>query len=347
MVAALQDYGVDNDTLPRLSDINVNRSARELLRAAAANSEDLAHAALLAAVAFARDPSLGEAYRNETATPQVREWSLRSNEKLRDYRYAAHVEAARAAAGQAPERVLRFLKDFHGLQRAPRAHPKQQPGWLFFPGIRAQPWFEPLDFPWTTGVAQRWESVANDYRGLMESEARAGPYMRSDMGLPSSWNHLADQMTWSAFHLYRGGQPDGQLLTQCDATMSALRDVPLARAQGHAPEVFFSVLQPGIHIPPHVGLTNAKLTVHLPLWIPDNCGIRVGGETRRWRIGECLIFDDSFEHEAWNRSAEPRVVLIFEIWHPDLTAPEIRALQAIIACTDDWNRRVAELASPI
>jgi aspartyl/asparaginyl beta-hydroxylase (cupin superfamily) len=59
------------------------------------------------------------------------------------------------------------------------------------------------------------------------------------------------------------------------------------------------------------------------------CGIRVGGEERTWQVGKCLVFEDSFEHEAWNDGNETRAVLVVDLWHPDLTSIEIQALRGL------------------
>lgn len=75
----------------------------------------------------------------------------------------------------------------------------------------------------------------------------------------------------------------------------------------------FSVLRPGTRIQPHAGYQGDFLRCHLALSVPEgDCGIRVGGETRAWREGEALVLDDRLEHEAWNLTAEPRVVLLFD-----------------------------------
>ncbi len=64
--------------------------------------------------------------------------------------------------------------------------------------------------------------------------------------------------------------------------------------------------------------------------MPDgDCAIRVGEEVRRWQQGQCLVFDDYFEHEAWNRTGEDRIVLIVDLWHPGLTATEVRLLEGL------------------
>ena len=80
----------------------------------------------------------------------------------------------------------------------------------------------------------------------------------------------------------------------------------------------FSYLEPHTHILPHKGYSRMVLRCHLPLIVPEanKCAIRVGNETRHWEEGKLLIFDDSFEHEAWNQSNERRVVLMFDIPNP-------------------------------
>ena len=84
----------------------------------------------------------------------------------------------------------------------------------------------------------------------------------------------------------------------------------------------FSILKPGAVIPPHTGVTNIRAVVHLPLVVPPGCGFRVGAETREWREGVAWAFDDTIEHEAWNRSSSPRAILIVDAWNPYLTEEE-------------------------
>ena len=69
-------------------------------------------------------------------------------------------------------------------------------------------------------------------------------------------------------------------------------------------------------------MTNVRSIVHLPLIVPTGCGFRVGGESREWREGEAFVFDDTIEHEAWNRSSEERAVLIIDTWNPHLSNHE-------------------------
>ncbi|MGH8402521.1 MAG: aspartyl/asparaginyl beta-hydroxylase domain-containing protein, partial [Gammaproteobacteria bacterium] len=136
---------------------------------------------------------------------------------------------------------------------------------------------------------------------------------------------------------YKGGERNESHCRQCPITAAAVEKLPLVHTPGHSPEVFFSILKPGTHIPPHYGLANFKLAVHLPLIIPGDCAIRVGNETRTWTESQCLIFDDSFQHEAWNNSSKLRVVLILEVWNPQLSEEEQQAVAAVLGVIRDFD----------
>ncbi len=73
---------------------------------------------------------------------------------------------------------------------------------------------------------------------------------------------------------------------------------------------------------------------HIPLIAPPDCALRVGSETRAWEDGKALIFDDSFEHEAWNRSDRTRIILLFEIWRPEIGPAEREELTLLFEAID-------------
>ena len=102
-----------------------------------------------------------------------------------------------------------------------------------------------------------------------------------------------------------------------------LRSLPLA---ADLPEgnICLSILEPGTELHAHCGPTNVRLRAHLGLRVPERCGLSVGEEVLSWREGEWLVFDDSFEHLAWNRSDRPRVILIVDLWHPQIDTAELR-----------------------
>ena len=107
----------------------------------------------------------------------------------------------------------------------------------------------------------------------------------------------------------------------CPNTSKIINDIP------ELISCDFSYMEPGTHVLPHRGYTRMVLRCHLPLIVPkgNKCGIRVGNETKYWEEGKLMIFDDSYEHEAWNRSDEKRIILMFDIPNPlwDYSAHEI------------------------
>jgi aspartyl/asparaginyl beta-hydroxylase (cupin superfamily) len=93
---------------------------------------------------------------------------------------------------------------------------------------------------------------------------------------------------------------------------------------------YVSKMAPGTHVAAHCGPTNLRLRCHLGIQVPEgDCAIRVGDELRGWREGKCVVFDDSLEHESWNHTAETRIVLIIDLWHPDLAPEEIVLLEGL------------------
>jgi aspartate beta-hydroxylase len=119
-----------------------------------------------------------------------------------------------------------------------------------------------------------------------------------------------------------------------------LEALPLGRIREHGPEVLFSVFTAGTHLLPHRGVTNIRSVAHLPLIIPRDCALQVGGEIHEWKRGEVVVFDDTFEHEAWNRSDQVRVVLIFDVWNPHLTDVEREAMRELVAAIGDFRHAV-------
>jgi aspartate beta-hydroxylase len=135
------------------------------------------------------------------------------------------------------------------------------------------------------------------------------------------------QGSWKSFYLLESGQINQKshetapLLTQMIQRVTSL----MTCSFGYA---YISILGPYSHITPHCGPCNIKLRCHLPLIVPsDECTIRVGSITKQFQQGELLIFDDSIEHEVRNDSSSSRVVLLFDIWHPDLTSEEINSFK--------------------
>jgi aspartate beta-hydroxylase len=123
--------------------------------------------------------------------------------------------------------------------------------------------------------------------------------------------------------------------------MAAIGALPQPTVPGRSPAAMFSVLSPRTRIPPHTGVANTRLVLHLPLIVPEGCGFRVGAETRSWKVGEAWVFDDTIEHEAWNGSDAQRIILICDIWNPHLSREEQTLIISTIAAMDDFAGEIS------
>ncbi|OYQ26017.1 hypothetical protein CHU93_12480 [Sandarakinorhabdus cyanobacteriorum] len=215
----------------------------------------------------------------------------------------------------------------------------QQPTSFYYPRLPQIPFYDPADFAWTRTLADALPAIRAEAEAVLARGDGIAPYVEADPDRPNKGHALLADARWSAFHLFHEGQPIADHAARCPATMAALSAAPLPRIAGTAPMALFSILAPHTHIPPHHGMLNTRLICHLPLIVPDGCRLRVGAETRTVRAGEVLLFDDSIEHEAWNDSDAPRAILLFEVWRPELSEAERRALsvmfESVAAYTPD------------
>ena len=206
----------------------------------------------------------------------------------------------------------------------------------FYPFLPADEFFDREHFPWLAELEAGTATVREELAAaLAAGNAGMAPYVAMDPGTPTNtWTKLDHSFDWSALHLWRDGERIEEACARFPRTAALVERMPLARIPGRAPAVFFSVLKAGAHIPPHTGVTNTRTIIHLPLIVPDQCEFRVGGETRAWREGEAFAFDDTIEHEAWNRSDRDRAVLIFDVWNPHLSADECAMITQSFAVAD-------------
>jgi len=214
-----------------------------------------------------------------------------------------------------------------GKRRAYASEPKS----MLFPYLPAIEFFPREDFSWLDALEEATDDIAAEAESVLAGD-RSGftPYVDFPPGTPmDQWAPLNRSMNWSTYSLWHDGTPVEDHIARCPKTAAVLARLPLCDVPGYAPGAYFSVLKPRTRLPPHTGTTNTRSIVHLPLIIPERCEFRVGSQVRAWQKGKAWVFDDTIEHEAWNDSDETRVILIFDIWNPLLTAPERDLVRAL------------------
>jgi aspartyl/asparaginyl beta-hydroxylase (cupin superfamily) len=211
----------------------------------------------------------------------------------------------------------------------------QEPKYYYFPGLPQIQFYERDGFPWLTDVEAATDAIRDELLAVMHEPDAFAPYVQGRSNRPRKEEAgMLNNAAWSAFYLWKDGAAVPENEARCPRTMHALRNAPLARVPNRSPSILFSLLQPGAHIPAHNGLVNTRLICHLPLIAPGKCRFRVGNEEREWVKGRAWLFDDTIEHEAWNESAETRVILLFDVWRPELTAEEHELVISLFEAID-------------
>jgi aspartate beta-hydroxylase len=217
--------------------------------------------------------------------------------------------------------------------------PRQRPSFLFFPGLGASPYLPRPAFEWIPQMEASYAGIRAELLTLLQEDAgRERVFDSETLERTNLRGGLDAPPSWTGFYFYRHGEKREDNCAACPRTAEALARVPLVHVRDHGPEVLFSVFTPGTHLLPHRGVTNTRLVAHLPLIIPQDCALRVGEELHQWVPGQVVVFDDTYEHEAWNRSAQTRVVMIFDVWHPGLTEIERAAITDLVAIIGDFRK---------
>jgi aspartyl/asparaginyl beta-hydroxylase (cupin superfamily) len=270
------------------------------------------------------------------ALPEVNAEIARAQEALAWLEARTHSarEATLKARGLPPQKWSPRMRHSLELAAGRRKRFVQQPTAFYYPELPQLQFFDPGRFSWAARVEAAAGSIRAELLKLLETDAgEFRPYIRSDnSSVPLRGNKtLLNSRDWSVLSLCERGWLAPDLIKRCPRTWETVLAASLPRISGWGPTVVFSMLKAGAHIAPHTGMYNTRLICHLPLIVPPGCRFRVGNEVREWEEGKLMIFDDTIEHEAWNDSAEDRVVLIFDIWRPELTDQEKFELTALFS----------------
>lgn len=215
------------------------------------------------------------------------------------------MQVADGGARTAANRLRSYLAAFAENVRSPQMS--------HYPGLPSQPWHDSRPLKIVAQLESAYDAIRT------EVDALPGSAFHSES------EPISRRGGWDVAMFYELGFKNLSVCDRCPSTMEVIRSRETVRALCGA--IYVSRMRPGTRIAPHRGPTNMRLRCHLPLHVPQgDCGIRVDGVERRWVEGRCLVFDDSFEHEAWNETAEDRVVLIVDIWHPELRPQEVDML---------------------
>ncbi len=206
-----------------------------------------------------------------------------------------------------PPRFVKYIAQFRSTVVRPRMN--------IYPGLTAKIWHDPQKFAVALDLEQNAAQIVAEAQAIDERSFQ------------DEAEKIARVGRWSVYFLYERGRKNRENCSLCPVTTAVIEAHRTVTTT--AGMIYFSRLDPSTRIAPHKGPTNMRLRCHFGIEIPDRCGIRVGEVTATWKTGHCIVFDDSFEHEVWNLSDQPRTVLIIDLWHPDLSDDEVRLLDGL------------------
>ena len=169
--------------------------------------------------------------------------------------------------------------------------------------------FDTKDFPWVSQVEKHWIDIRRELDSLLNAIESLPAFQE----IQPEQSDISNNADWKIFPLCAYGWWPESSAARCPITVEVLKNIPGIKAG------MFSIFKSGKIVPPHFGPYCGVLRYHLGVKIPNNyelCGIRVGKDTKFWREGKSLIFDDTHDHEAWNHSDDVRVVLFIDFERP-------------------------------
>lgn len=276
-----------------------------------------------------------------TVAPELLQTVLRQIERLRRQQretYLGAYDAVRQAHGAASvERIDRAARGYLGEITVAPTDPRQKPKFLYIPDLPEGPYHDPYLQPWATQLQEPWEAIRDEALALLAEDRDFESFLGLQPGqkAPEYVGGSNPNASWDAFFFYRHGQRYDANHLRCPVTSGVLESIELCRIARQAPEACFSVIRPQSTIVRHYGVTNSRLVMHLPLIVPPGCALNVidAGE-HHWKPGELMMFDDTFQHEAWNHSDQPRLIVLMDCWNPHLSPPEQQAVKLLVEAID-------------
>lgn len=220
------------------------------------------------------------------------------------------------------------------------------------PDLRSQHTWSQEQLPWLAKVNEHYQEILQELLSVRAETSRGQrsgfqPYREPEAGTAAEIKaadgvgvEAVDSGAWNVLYLYLNHKKFDDNCARFPVTLKAI-EAAFPRQYSHA---FFSALTPGAHIMKHHGPSNRMLRVWLPMCGLDGFRLRVGDTIVKPNAGEAFAWDHSYEHEAWHEGDETRVVLIVDIWHPDLSNPEVNFLKSMQNCRLRAGKALVEKA---
>ncbi len=259
--------------------------------------------------------------------------------------YSQHLLDQLALAGysrsSASDRFNRSIDMMLGTLERPDEQQRypQAPHAYYMPDLPYYSFFPKEQLTWMNELEEATDRIEAELRALLSQQRNSfEPYIHSGIDRPQhTAGELLDSDKWTSAYFWRDGSEQAPTMRSCPVTTELMSSLPLTLIEGFSPSVLFSKLDAGARIQPHTGMVNTRLICHLPLLVPNDCGLRVGADSRTTTRGDAWAFDDSINHEAWNNSDQKRVILLFDVWRPELDSDERHLVKTLLEAVKTFS----------
>ena len=239
------------------------------------------------------------------------------------------------------KRVDRAISAYLGESSAVPPDARQRPRFFYFPDLPSEPYIDVGLQPWTPLLREGFADIRAEALRVFAEDNRFEHFVELKAGgqMSDFVSGTGPASAWEALFFWRHGLRTESTHQRCPRTSEILESIELCRIDGEAPEICFSVLKPGTTILPHHGVSNTRAVMHLPLLVPPNCALNlIGVGEHVWQEGQPMMFDDTFQHEAWNHSPQTRIILLMDCWNPHLEPVEKLAIKQLIETIGGLHR---------
>ena len=192
----------------------------------------------------------------------------------------------------------------NAVARGMWGNPLQRPVSRYVPGLTSKPWHNKRDYPFIARLEAGYADIKEELLYNLENRLHLFTEEQENLHIGGDWTELRIKSSGYGYTKHTEFFPKTMKhIRECGQDFTSIK---------------FSAIQPGTHIRTHTGPSNERLRIHLALMHTGGAKIRVGTEWHTWEQGKAIIFDDSWEHEVIHTGSDIRVVLIMDIWHPDL-----------------------------
>jgi len=220
-----------------------------------------------------------------------------------------HTEEDISAPPRSDERFQQYMSLFADNAANPRM--------FHYPSLPSRPFYKAETFPIVVDMEANFEQIRQEVLALEDGSFHS-----------ESEKSIKRSGSWQVLMLYERGRKNQENCKLCPTITRIIERHDTVKTL--AGLMYVSRMSPHTAIQAHRGPTNMRLRCHLGIQVPSgDCAIKVGEEVRYWAEGECLVFDDYYQHEAWNHTDETRTVVILDVWHPELSRREIQLLEGL------------------